>query len=734
MKTFYLSQRWSLPSVERRRLIRWFIRIFQCCSSWEYTRIGSRLIVEEMWSTISIVNWSISLSICMFGMSVQLSIESGTHSCFLTFTLLVIVLLLLLLLSFHTTMLNETRMKLESLSNELFIDLFEYFNAVDLLRAFGELNRRFNSLLFDYCRTYRADFRSISNEDFDDFFRRHFPLIKSRIVYLRLSDDDDTPYQCSRFLSADVRLAQFENLRSLTFNHLGFDPKINQEFFVDLHRLRHLTHLKFVECSFFHRYEMDFQGMTDQIWNLPQLTHLYWDGRFHKTTSFCLPACVSTSLQCLTIFRHNCSSNNFAPLFAKTPRLRKFCVSLDTYEEDDLPVKETFVRSSPHLSVRKLLLSQVSSRRLLTNLLHFLPNVNHLKIETTSSIKFDGHQWKQLVLKSLPRLKVFQLKTNLNFPWNENHRETFERYFATYRTSFWIERRWFIRFHWGFWAKYLSIYLYSLPYAFNDYPIPSNMLNFQIRSTCPDDLSLFSYDSIRHIGYEPSMFKDQVMSQIQLMNVEKLFVELPFDSRFLSLVPTFCNLRSLVIDVPSTDSEFQLQLVLDVSPRLEILLFRSWTTTAMPPYRLSSPSIDRLDVEGEDPHRREYRYNGEQCLQLIRSPLGRQCRVLTIRVEDIECIVLLASMMTKLRTLHVQCENDHRQNKDDLVKVLEEWLSSKWNVTRLCYGSITIRSAWLSLFLTIEKVNWLDQIGRRDADFFSLLESKQNWTIMSHNI
>jgi hypothetical protein len=139
---------------------------------------------------------------------------------------------------------------LESLSNELFIDLFELFNAVDLLRTFHGLNTRFDSLLFIYFRSYRIDFRSIDNKNCKVFCRTYLSSITNRTIYLRLSDDEDTPYQCSHLLSTGFTLDQFENLRSLTFNCVSSDPKINQIFFSHLHRLHHLKYLKFVDCIY----------------------------------------------------------------------------------------------------------------------------------------------------------------------------------------------------------------------------------------------------------------------------------------------------------------------------------------------------------------------------------------------------------------------------------------------------------------------------------------------------
>ena len=593
---------------------------------------------------------------------------------------------------------------LELFSNELFFDLFDYLNDVDLLCAFAALNTRLDSLLFHSSRTSRVDLRSIYREDFDFFFAKHIPSIKSHLMYLRLSDDDETPDQCVRFLSTGLTLGQFSDLRSLTLNNVTSDPRINEDFFADLHRLRHLTHLKFVDCPFSHLKENDFQGVIDQIWNLPRLTHFYWNCQLHQTHWFALPACVSTSLQVVSIYQENCSSHSFAPVLVKTPKLRKFAASLGTYEEDDLPAFEAFLPAPPHLSVRKLVFSEVSSQRLLNNLLPFFPNVTHLKIETKYSIKFDGHQWEEIIVKYLPQLQVFQLRMIFAFRWTnvdeENHQEKFNRYFETYRNSFWFEHHWFFRCHLGLFHESVSIYLYSLPHVFDDYRISCNTPTFQTQSTCPDDLT-FSYQSVRHIGYEPWMFNDPAMSQVQLLNIETLSVALPLDSQFLSTIPTFSNLRSLSLDILPLNSESRIQRILDCSPRLQTLAFSSWITLAMPPYRLDSPSIHRLDLEGLDQVHRQCSYNSQQCVELSRSPLGRHCRVLTIAVEESQCILFLALMMLNLRTLHVRFEGDDRRNEHDLVQILRESLPTRWNVTRECYGSIVLQS-WFLCFCQLK--------------------------------
>jgi hypothetical protein len=47
---------------------------------------------------------------------------------------------------------------LESLGNELLLDLFEFFDTIQLFRAFHGLNSRFDNLLFNHFQAYRLDF------------------------------------------------------------------------------------------------------------------------------------------------------------------------------------------------------------------------------------------------------------------------------------------------------------------------------------------------------------------------------------------------------------------------------------------------------------------------------------------------------------------------------------------------------------------------------------------------
>jgi hypothetical protein len=72
--------------------------------------------------------------------------------------------------------------KLESLANELLLDIFEHLTAVNLLDAFHHLNSRFDTLLFIYFHGYNLDFRFISKQKFILFIQQTLPLIINQIT------------------------------------------------------------------------------------------------------------------------------------------------------------------------------------------------------------------------------------------------------------------------------------------------------------------------------------------------------------------------------------------------------------------------------------------------------------------------------------------------------------------------------------------------------------------------
>jgi hypothetical protein len=90
-------------------------------------------------------------------------------------------------------------MSLEFLANELLLNMFEYPCSIEFLQAFHCLNIRFDNLIFIHFQTYRLDFRAASKKDFDVVYRINLPLINNPIVFLALSNDNETCQQIDLF-------------------------------------------------------------------------------------------------------------------------------------------------------------------------------------------------------------------------------------------------------------------------------------------------------------------------------------------------------------------------------------------------------------------------------------------------------------------------------------------------------------------------------------------------------
>jgi hypothetical protein len=123
-------------------------------------------------------------------------------------------------------------MNIESLANELLLDIFEYLSIGDLLRVFHHLNLRFNVLLSQHFQQHGLDFYWISKHIFDIICQEYLPLIIDRITSICSSESIGTPQQIDHFLATGLTFLQFTHLRSLTFYDFDIPEKINKIMFV----------------------------------------------------------------------------------------------------------------------------------------------------------------------------------------------------------------------------------------------------------------------------------------------------------------------------------------------------------------------------------------------------------------------------------------------------------------------------------------------------------------------
>ena len=127
-------------------------------------------------------------------------------------------------------------MNLESLANELLLEVFEFLNTTDRLHAFNGLNNRFNQLLAISFQTINLNMRSMSRCDVNIIYQHYLPAIVHQVMSLQLTDSDDGPSQIESFVFRNLGIRQFYSLRSLSFYHLH-NAETLKNMLMDLHQL-----------------------------------------------------------------------------------------------------------------------------------------------------------------------------------------------------------------------------------------------------------------------------------------------------------------------------------------------------------------------------------------------------------------------------------------------------------------------------------------------------------------
>ena len=592
-------------------------------------------------------------------------------------------------------------MEMEILANELIFDTFEYLSVVDLFHCFDGLNQRFDALLREYLRVHPyVDFRLASKDDITLMRRHNLPMVATDLRGMYLSDDDTNPHLVDSFLSRLFPLNRFENLTTISVEHVSSLEKILR-LLDDIHRLSHLTDLHLHRCSI----EADQKSIVEiinTIWHLPQLTTCTLDLSFPHRNHFIPPTTISCSIRYLIIKSVLCLQANLALLHESTPFLESLSVQIWNPDDDD-----ENVRSSSMFPLKTFDVRCEDPSVCFRSLLRSLPNLTRLNIRT-KKIHLNGDDWQTLIRQRLPQLNSFHLYMELNFNDIPPREEDIDRILSTYRTPFWIdEHQWFIQTHWNEEAEENSIvYLYTLPFAFEQFSLDMDE-NFRVKSTCP---TTTDFHQVTSLQFSWNVYEDVVLPNISFDRLRDLSITLPLNKHFRAILPRLDRLVSLGVrlvqftDDDDEDELGHLQEILDRSPRLFSLKFHSWPSLPkkdrriggrMPPFTVRSQSVRQLDLRGSTSSgQSKHFYSNDQCAELLKCPLASQCEFLHIRLEKRTNVLELVKKMPRLRTLNVQCR-EQKTGEPNLSKWLKETLSrhvtfvkeiSTSNETRLCFS------------------------------------------------
>ncbi|CAF2325843.1 unnamed protein product [Rotaria sp. Silwood2] len=575
-------------------------------------------------------------------------------------------------------------MNFEFLANELLLEVFEYFHAVELIRTFHHLNQHFDNLIFTHFRTHRFDFRTASKQDSDIVCQVNLPLIVDQITSLGLSDDDEIPQQINLFRSYGWTLNKFQNLSSLSLDHI----RSGEIIFELLSECSQLVRLNLTSCHFECKQD-DILRFVNCIWSLPKLIFCYLNMNFKHGFHMPISTNVSLSLEHLSVLGVSYRADQLTHLYAHTPSLRYFALDLSsTHSAEQL--------QTSYSSLTELNLVFVGSQHgIIDRVLQKAPNLYRLKIETMY-LEMNGHEWAHIIRNYLPKLKVFQLKMRF-----ENRSEKYKNeYFNSFRTRFWLEeQQWFVRYHYNPDDSSNMICLYTLPYSFSylDIYFP---VHFQ--STCPSDIDddyYSSYNHVQHLVYRSSLTSNMIVSDLNFPNTTYLSVTLPVNNHLLSIIQKLHRLTALEVSRSKTmsdvDAQLQLQNILDHASHLSSLRFNSWRegqflnrnssiAEKLTPIILKTRLIRQVNLRGYD-----WWFNDEECVQIRGSSLIKHCEVLSIKVQNRLNILYLINSLPNLRALIVQARDDNwswscysPSTDDQYVQWLQQNLPSTCSIKR----------------------------------------------------
>ncbi len=579
------------------------------------------------------------------------------------------------------------KMKLESLPNELLIELFDYINDIQLLRQFYNLNYRFNRLLFIHSRKFHLNFRSITKKDFDFICRQSLPKILHQIISLDLSDDDDTPYQIKQFLSYNFHLHQFIHLQTLSFYHIRCANTLNQ-ILSQLSQLQHLTSLKFDQIHF-HIDEIN--QFVQTIWSLSKLIYFHISDLNFLSYSFMSESIISSSLKELYLMESHFPIDQLTHLFECTPHLEKLSIVVyQNFIYDNLILNDSLRDILPPLTKLNLKFIGVGLSDGLEYIFQLVPNLIELKIETLH-VNFDGYEWEEMICNYLPKLKQFHLQMSIHFNANDDIEKQADEFLNSFQTSFWIdERQVFFRCHWN--PEYLDseqrcpALLYSLPYAFDTFDYMDATYS---KSTCWSRTDYWFYNRVRNLCIDPVEKKNEVSQfPVRFFNIRHLTIG--YDIEYVGkMCPVFDQLTTLFIQYLDCQNRPYLQTLLNRAPQLQTIMFykNNWLY-----FFVANKSVRRLII------RDEIYYNVQQCAELCNSTLFNQCEVLEMNLRTRGSVLDLLRKMPNLRVLIIKCERDEwKENsissvskQDELVKWLKRYLPAECLIQREKYGSIRI--------------------------------------------
>lgn len=332
---------------------------------------------------------------------------------------------------------NHSISTLENFSHELFYEIFDYLDGIDLIQSFSNLNDRFERLINNPLLLFKINISRPSKQEpaSIDHWKQILNVNKHQIYSITLEKPLD---KNGFFISSLLLDSSFDHLQSLEFSDFNLTAIMPI-----LVRLSSLPRLSSLVISI-DDVSVNLANIYRFIFNLPMLKS-YRLIVSQLDSSVSLPMAHEeemTRIENVDI-GHDCQFHELLTILSYTPQIHR----LRFFDDPDGKFHVTLL---PSISLSNLTFLSIHSSSMTFDqweilIHHIQPPLTVLNfVARSEDINYlDAHRWENFLRKSFPRLERFDLHYHQDF----NRHETFPIFpyqSNQFLSSFWLERKWLI--------------------------------------------------------------------------------------------------------------------------------------------------------------------------------------------------------------------------------------------------------------------------------------------------
>ena len=322
--------------------------------------------------------------------------------------------------------------RLENLSNELFYEIFEYLDGCAILRAFSNLNMRFENLLS--CSSFPL--KITLNDGNVKTMREHCEKIivpnAHRLISLHLIG----AWPVNPFFEHCTLDRSFCSLESLVLGQVS-----STHLLMILFYLNNLPRLHSLDVTLEEGRSLNLDVVLRLIFALPTLKSLHLTTNTHWVDAqnrFTLAEPINSCASPIERFhlKHPLSLNEILLLLKYLPSIRHlFC---DDVLESPFFDDQNKTLSLPHFRSLAISSAELKLSELETFLQSLGRTIEVFKIDLGFDMAYlDAERWQQMIRKHLPKLRIFDFySAEVDFP----DPLCVAKYVNPFNSTFWIER------------------------------------------------------------------------------------------------------------------------------------------------------------------------------------------------------------------------------------------------------------------------------------------------------